>query len=430
MLRIEDTDMARNSEEATKAILEAFDWVGMDYDGEVLYQSRRFELYKKFIQKLLDEKKAYYCYMTKEELDALRNEQIARKERPRYDRRYRDFVGTPPPGIEPVVRIKAPLQGDILFEDGIKGSMAISADELDDFIIARSDGTPTYNFVVVIDDALTGVTDVIRGDDHLSNTPKQILVYEALGFKLPRFYHVPMICNPEGRKLSKRDGAMDVMEYKKQGYLPEALLNFLVRLGWSFGDQEIFSMQEMKELFDPREINPSASSYNATKLLWLNSHYIKNMENEKIARLLEDYGLYLLNHDKREILLDSAKGRSKTLVEMAEQIRLIIEEPKAYDEEAVKKTFKDEESLKIIADFADFLDSWEGVLHLPTDYHGAMEAFLSQRGLKFAKLGQPLRLALVGRLAGPGLDEIMSVIGKEETVLRIKRSQGIFSGKI
>ena len=238
LLRIEDTDLSRNSQEALEAIIQAFDWVGLDYDGEVVYQSQRFDLYQKYIDQLLEEDKAYKCYMTKEELSSLREEQMARKERARYDGRYRDFDGVPPEGVEPVIRIKAPLEGDIVFEDGVKGEICISADEVDDFIIARSDGAPTYNFVVAIDDALMGLTEVIRGDDHLYNTPKQIVVYEALGFSLPKFYHVAMINNEQGKKLSKRDGATDVMEYQKLGFLPEALLNFLVRLGWSYGDQD------------------------------------------------------------------------------------------------------------------------------------------------------------------------------------------------
>ncbi|MDY0265979.1 MAG: glutamate--tRNA ligase, partial [Sulfurospirillum cavolei] len=243
LLRIEDTDLARNSKEAAEAIKEAFQWVGLDFEGEIVYQSERFDLYKSYVQKLLDAGKAYKCYMSKEELDALREAQTARKERPRYDGRYRDFTSTPPKGVEPVIRIKAPTSGVISFVDGVKGEVSFNAsDMLDDFIIARSDGTPTYNFVVVIDDALMGVNEVIRGDDHLSNTPKQIILYEALGFDVPKFYHVPMILNPEGKKLSKRDGAMDVMAYQKEGYLPETLLNFLIRLGWSHGDQEIFSM--------------------------------------------------------------------------------------------------------------------------------------------------------------------------------------------
>ena len=222
LLRIEDTDIARNSKDALDAILKAFDWVGLDYDKEAIYQSQRFDIYKQYINQLLQQNKAYKCYMTKDELDELRATQEAQGQRPRYDGRYRDFTGIPPEGIEPVIRIKAPLDGRIRFKDGIKGDMDISADEVDDFIIARSNGVPTYNFVVAIDDALMGLTHIIRGDDHLSNTPKQIVVYDALGFDVPKFYHIPLINNPQGKKLSKRDGAMDVMEYKKAGYLPEA----------------------------------------------------------------------------------------------------------------------------------------------------------------------------------------------------------------
>jgi len=359
--------------------------------------------------------------MTKEELDALREEQMARKERPRYDGRYRDFKGTPPAGVDPVVRIKAPLDGEIVFEDGIKGTITIKADEVDDFIIARSDGTPTYNFVVAIDDALMGMTDVIRGDDHLYNTPKQIIVYEALGFKLPRFYHVPMILGEGGKKLSKRDGAADVMDYKRMGYLPEALLNFLVRLGWSHGDQEIFSMEEMLEYFDPCDINASASQYNPDKLLWLNSHYIKNSSNDRLAKLLEDFGLYLFSHDKREILLDIFKERCKTLKEMADQIKEVLETPESYDSKAIKKAMKGE-AVQILDGFVKKLESAD-TLHLPTDYHKVLEDFVKEQEIGFGKIGMPLRVALIGRLGGPDLSDIMSIIGRDETISRIKKLQ-------
>ena len=417
ILRIEDTDLARNSEEATKAILEAFEWVGLDYDGEVAYQSKRFDIYKRYIQKLLDEGKAYYCYMTKEELDRLREEQMKRGERPRYDRRYRDFTGTPPEGIKPVVRIKAPMEGDIVFEDGIKGTITIKAEELDDFIIARSDGTPTYNFVVAIDDALMGVTDVIRGDDHLYNTPKQIIVYEALGLPIPRFYHVPMILNEQGKKLSKRDGAMDVMEYKRMGYLPEALLNFLVRLGWSHGDQEIFSLEEMKELFDPKDINKSASAYNLSKLQWLNAHYIKNSPNERLVKLLEDFGVFLADHDRKEILLDALKERAKTIKELADMAKEILEAPQQYDPKAVKKALKGEWR-EILQDFVAKLQAKEA--HLPVDFHQVMEEVVKEKQIGFGKIGQPLRVALLGRMSGPDLSDVMAIIGKDETIKRVE----------
>jgi len=420
LLRIEDTDKARNSQEATDAILKAFEWLGLDHDDTIVYQSQRDEIYKKYIDQLLAEGKAYKCYMTKEELDELRQQQIANKERPKYDGRYRDFTGTPPSGIDPVIRIKAPLSGEILVKDGIKGDVVFKAEDiLDDFIIARSDGTPTYNFVVAIDDALMGINEVIRGDDHLSNTPKQIVVYEALGFDIPKFYHVPMIHNSAGKKLSKRDGATDVMEYKAMGYTPEALLNFLVRLGWSYGDQEIFSMKEMIELFDPKDINRSASIYNSEKLDWLNAHYIKNMSNDKLAELLIDYGLTLTSHDKKEILLDALKERAKTLKQLADMVKEILNTPTSYDQKAVKKAFKGD-AIEILKTFRDRLANSNP--HLPSEYHTLMEDIVNELEIGFGKIGQPLRVALLGKMGGPGLDVIMATLGKEQTLQRIDKA--------
>ncbi|QOP42202.1 glutamate--tRNA ligase [Sulfurimonas marina] len=419
VLRIEDTDKARNSEEATEAILKAFNWLGLVADGEVTYQSKRDDIYAKYIEQLLEEGKAYKCYMTKEELEELRETQMANKERAKYDGRYRDFEGTPPEGVEPVIRIKAPITGEIIVRDGVKGDITFQAEDiLDDFIIARSDGSPTYNFVVAVDDALMGINEVIRGDDHLSNTPKQIVVYEALGFDIPKFYHVPMIHNSQGKKLSKRDGATDVMAYKEMGYTPEALLNFLVRLGWSHGDQEIFSMEEMMELFDPKDINKSASIYNTEKLDWLNSHYIKNTSNETLVELLHDYELVLTSHDKKEILLDALKERAKTLQELSEQAKEIIATPTSYDEKAMKKAVKADTSA-IIENFKAKLIAAEGI-HMPTEYHHLIEAVVNEMEIGFGKIGQPLRIAMLGKMGGPGLDVIMSVIGKEESLKRIE----------
>ncbi|MFA5216240.1 glutamate--tRNA ligase [Sulfuricurvum sp.] len=419
LLRIEDTDFSRNDEAAALAIVEAFKWVGLEHDGVIEYQSSRLSIYQEYAQKLLDEGKAYKCYMSKEELESLREEQIARKERAKYDNRYRDFSGEAPEGREAVIRIKAPLEGSITVHDGVKGDVIFNVEDiLDDFIIARSDGTPTYNFVVAVDDALMGVTDVIRGDDHLSNTPKQIVIYNALGFPVPKFFHVPMIHNSEGKKLSKRDGATDVMMYKTMGYTPEALLNFLVRLGWSHGDQEIFSMKEMLELFDPSDINRSASVYNVEKLDWLNSHYIKNTSNDKLCELLEFHGVMLISHDKREILLDAVKERAKTLSEMATLVGEILVAPAEYDEAALKKGYK-EESKAILEAFATALKGAKD-LHLPSDYHHIMEAVVAELEIGFGKIGQPLRVALMGKLSGPGLDSVMAIIGVEETLKRIE----------
>ena len=419
LLRIEDTDMARNSEEAKDAILKAFEWVGMSHDGEVVYQSKRFDLYKKYIDQLLEEGKAYKCYMSKDELAALREEQMAKKERTRYDGRYRDFDGTPPEGIEPVIRIKAPQEGRISFKDGVKGEFSVDATEVDDFVIARADGAPTYNFVVAIDDALMGLTDVIRGDDHLYNTPKQIVVYNALGFALPNFYHVAMINNEQGKKLSKRDGATDVMDYKTMGYLPEALLNFLVRLGWSHGDQEIFSLEEMINLFDPNDINKSSSNYNLDKLLWLNAHYIKEASDEKLITLLKDFDVDLEGNEKASIILTATKERGKTLVEVAEQIKLLTVAPESYDEKSAKKAFKGE-AKEILSTFTDML-----ALAQPTTkeaYHAVMEKIVEEKEIGFGKIGMPLRVSLMGSMTGAGMDEVMAILGTDETIKRIEKA--------
>lgn len=419
LLRIEDTDLARNSKEAAEAIKEAFQWVGLDFEGEIVYQSERFDLYKRYVQELLDAGKAYRCYMSKEELDALREEQTARKERPRYDGRYRDFTGTPPKGVEPVIRIKAPTSGVISFVDGVKGEVSFNAsDMLDDFIIARSDGTPTYNFVVVIDDALMGVNEVIRGDDHLSNTPKQIILYEALGFDVPKFYHVPMILNPEGKKLSKRDGAMDVMAYQKEGYLPETLLNFLIRLGWSHGDQEIFSMEEMIAFFDPSHINKSASAYNQEKLLWLNSHYIKEASYERLIEALRFFDVDLASHPKKELLIDAVRDRAKTLVEFATMIRQIVDAPKTYDEKAIEK-FLDTKAVEILSEYKNTLKN-APALEKASEFETLTKNFLEERGLKLKDLAQAIRIAMVGNSVSPSIFEVLEIIGFVHVIERIE----------
>ena len=416
LLRIEDTDLARNSDAAVEAIKEAFDWCGLEYDGEVEFQSRRTEIYKKYINELLESGKAYKCYMSKDELDALRKEQEARKERPKYDGRYRDFTGTPPEGIEPVIRIKAPLLGKIEFDDGIKGHISFeAADILDDFIIARSDGSPTYNFTVVIDDALMGVSDVIRGDDHLSNTPKQIILYDALGFKAPRFYHVAMINGSDGSKLSKRHGATDVMEYKRMGYLPQALLNFLVRLGWGHGDDEIFSMSDMLRLFDPKDINKSASTYNLSKLEWLNAYYIKNSGFYELADEMLFFGIDFRGLPKGELLMSLLQERAKTLLDIKAGVELIINAPSSYDEKAMKKFVNDESKALLAQYLAEFKEDLENTSEFE---HFTME-FLNSKGKTLKDLAQNVRIALTGGSVSPGIFEMMEVLGANEVKKRI-----------
>lgn len=416
LLRIEDTDLDRNRDEAVEAIKEAFDWCGLEYDGEVEFQSRRTEIYKKYINELLESGKAYKCYMSKDELDALRKEQEARKERPKYDGRYRDFTGTPPEGIEPVIRIKAPLLGKIEFDDGIKGHISFeAADILDDFIIARSDGSPTYNFTVVIDDALMGVSDVIRGDDHLSNTPKQIILYDALGFKVPRFYHVAMINGSDGSKLSKRHGATDVMEYKRMGYLPQALLNFLVRLGWGHGDDEIFSMSDMLRLFDPKDINKSASTYNLSKLEWLNAYYIKNSGFYELADEMLFFGIDFRALPKGELLMSLLQERAKTLLDIKAGVELIVNAPSSYDEKAMKKFVNDESKALLTQYLAEFKEGLENTSEFE---HFTME-FLNSKGKTLKDLAQNVRIALTGGSVSPGIFEMMEVLGANEVKKRI-----------
>jgi len=417
-LRIEDTDLARNKQEATEAILEAFKWVGMDWDDEVVYQSEKFDVYKKYVNELLEKGLAYKCYLTPEELKEYRDAVQSGKEPPFDIRKYRDFKGELDKDY--VIRFKAPLSGMVTLNDGVKGEVSIEIKPSDDFVIARSSGVPTYNFVVVIDDHEMGMTEIIRGDDHLNNTFKQILIYKAFGWEVPKFYHVPMIHNEKGKKLSKRDGAVDVMEYKKEGFLPEALLNFLVRLGWSYGDQEIFSMEEMIQLFNPNDINKSASSYNLDKLLWLNQHYIKNTPNKKIAKLLnEDFNIDIENHDKMEILLDDVKERGKTLKEMSEIIENILTIPTQYNEKAVKKFIK-EETKGYLAKFIEFISDKE--LHLPNEWHDVlMEEFIPQNSLKPKDIMPPLRICMNGDTKGIDLSNLLAILGKEEVIKRVKK---------
>ena len=410
LLRIEDTDFNRNSIEATEAIIEAFDWVGLNYDNdEIVYQSKRLDVYKKYINILLEKKLAYYCYMSKEELDILREQQKKEGKTPRYDNRYRDFNGIPPSGVKPVVRIKAPLDGNIEFVDKLKGKIAINAKELDDFIIARSDGTPTYNFVVAIDDALMGITDIIRGDDHLTNTPKQILVYKAIDFKIPNFCHIPMILNGDGKKLSKRDGALSVMEYKEMGYLAEALLNFLLRLGFSYGEKEVFSMQEMLDLFTLENLSSSPSIYNESKLLWLNNLYIKNTQNKKLEELLN----INLESSKKEVLLKETKERANTLIELKDMIDSILKKVESYDEKFSAKI--DKEAKEMLVPAIDSINNFNSI----EDINYCLHNFVETKNIKIGKLFSAMRCALLGKSGGIGINELIFILGKDETKDRI-----------
>ncbi len=422
ILRIEDTDRERSSQASVDVILESMAWLDLEPDEAPYYQSKRLDRYHEAIGQLLDQGSAYYCYCTKEELEARKQAQIARGENPRYDRRCREN-SAPRPGIHPVVRFKTPLDGSVLVDDLIQGRVRISNEELDDLIIARSDGSPTYNFTVVVDDSDMGITDVIRGDDHLNNTPRQIHIFEALGVAVPRFAHVPMILGADGKRLSKRHGAGSVLEYRKQGFLPEALLNYLVRLGWSHGDQEIFSREALIELFDVGDVNKAASVFNSEKLEWLNQHYIKTNDIEVTAQrarpFFEARGLALDAGPPLARVVEIQRERAKTLVEMLDKSEYFYRDFEGFDEKAARKHLGVEAAAVldgVCARLRD-LDPWtaEGI-------HAAIEATCEAHDVGFGKLAQPLRVAVTGATVSPPIDMTLALVGRARTLERIERA--------
>lgn len=422
ILRIEDTDLERSTQESVNAILEGMTWLGLEYDEGPFYQTHRFERYKEVIQQLLDQGDAYYCYCSKEELEQLRAEQMANKQKPRYNGRCRDSSEPRGEGL-PVVRFKNPTEGVVVIPDLVKGEIVVANKELDDLIIARADGTPTYNLTVVVDDMDMGVTHVIRGDDHVNNTPRQMNILKALGAELPKYAHLPMILGPDGARLSKRHGAVSVMQFRDDGYLPDALLNYLVRLGWSHGDQEIFSLDEMVEYFKLENVNVSASSFNTEKLLWLNHQYIMNSDPAHVARHLSWHmGELGIDPSEGPDLVDIVKAqreRSKTLVEMAAASVYFYKDFDSYDEKAAKKnlTAAAEEVLARLHDEFSAVTEWEGEkLHqIVINLAEAME-------LSLGKVAQPLRVAVSGTSVSPAIDVTLSLLGKEKTLSRILRA--------
>lgn len=423
VLRIEDTDLERSSRESVNAILEAMSWLGLDYDEGPFYQTQRFERYREVLQQLLAEGKAYHCYCTKEELETLRAEQMARKEKPRYDARYRDYQGPPREGVEPVVRFKNPLAGEVLVDDLIRGRIVIKNSELDDLIIARADGTPTYNFCVVVDDMDMDITHVIRGDDHINNTPRQINILTALGAPLPRYAHVPMILGQDGKRLSKRHGAVSVMQYRDEGFLPEALLNYLVRLGWSHGDQEEFTLGEMVELFDLKDVNKAPSAFNPDKLLWLNQQYLIKSNPTHVARHLGWHlGELGIDPTAGPDLAEVAKAfreRSKTLKEMAQASTFLYREFAAYDEKAAAKNLTTEAQapLQRLHESLTTLAEWEAKA-----IHALVNQIAEELGLKLGKVAQPLRVAVAGAAVSPPIDVTLELLGRTKTLQRIERA--------
>ena len=422
VLRIEDTDLERSTAESVNAILEGMTWLGLEYDEGPFYQTDRFDRYKEVIQQLLDKGLAYRCYCTREEIDAMREEAMKRKEKPRYDGRCRTRTEARE-GVEPVIRFKNPQDGAVVVDDLIKGKVVFQNRELDDLIIARSDGTPTYNLTVVVDDWDMGVTHVIRGDDHLNNTPRQINLLRALGAELPTYAHVPMILGEDGKRLSKRHGAVSVMQYRHDGILPEALLNYLVRLGWSHGDQEIFSTEEMIELFDITDVNAAASTFNPDKLLWLNQQYIMASDPTHIAHHvsvhLGDLGIDPCEGPDILEVVKAQQERAKTLVEMAQISAFFYKDFDDYDEQAAKKNLRPvaQEPLEKMRDALSALAEWT-----PEALHQCVESVAESLELKMGKVAQPLRVAVVGRAASPGIDVTLHLVGKEACLRRIDRA--------
>lgn len=428
ILRIEDTDVERSTKESVDAILQGMQWLGLEWDEGPYYQSDNFELYKEYVRKLQDEGKAYKCYCSADELE--RKRELAMKEgrKPKYDGTCRERADQP--DAPHVVRFRAPQGGEVAFDDLIKGRIAFPAEELDDLVIQRTDGTPTYNFCVVIDDASMRITMVIRGDDHVNNTPRQIQLYQALGFPVPQFAHVPMILGADKARLSKRHGATSVIAYRDMGFLPEALLNYLVRLGWSHGDDEIFSLDEMIQKFDVNNVGRSASVFNTEKLLWLNAHYIKNCDTERLADLLLPHlskrDVTTLGGPDLMLVVKTLQERAQTLEEMAERAVFYYNAPQGYDESALAK-FEKGHLLAVFAAVAERLTV--SILTDATAIDALFKEICSENGWKMPQVGQPVRIALSGGTQAPGIGEIINVLGREEAIRRLKNAAAFLSAK-
>jgi glutamyl-tRNA synthetase len=428
LLRIEDTDLERSTPEATQAILDAMQWLELNSDGEIIYQQARAARHNEIIDQLVAAGQAYYCECSKEQVDAMREKARAEGKKPKYDGtcRERDLG----PGEGRVVRIKTPLDGSVAFKDMVKGSIAVACEEMDDMILRRSDGSPTYNLAVVVDDHDMGVTHVLRGDDHVNNTPRQILIYRAMGWDVPQFGHVPMILGPDKKKLSKRHGALSVMEYEKMGYLPEAVVNYLARLGWSHGDQEIFSREELVKCFSVDNLGNSPSVFDVQKLEWLNAQYIMQADPDRLAGLVMDVIRWEVGEEEAanvdQAVLRKAlpllQPRAKTLVELAEASRFFLVDASflQYDEKAVQK-FLTAESISLLTEYAALLRSLDEFSEEKLE--SATKKFIEDHGLKFKALAQPIRVAITGRTASPGLFETMHVLGKSQTLARLERVQ-------
>jgi len=421
VLRIEDTDRERSTEASVQAIFDGLAWLDLDYDEGPFYQTRRLDRYEEVIRKLLDEGRAYHCYCSREELEQMREQQRAQGLKPRYDGRCRERT-EPVRGVSPVVRFKNPREGDVVIDDVIRGRIVISNSELDDLIIARSDGTPTYNLTVVVDDVDMEITHVIRGDDHINNTPRQINIIKALGAPLPVYAHVPMILGSDGKRMSKRHGAVSVTEYREQGFLPRAMLNYLARLGWSHGDDEIFSIEQLVELFDIEAVHRSSAVFDPEKLLWVNYEHMKATPVDE----LKDQARY--HFDKAGIDIDAQpnwravievnRDRSKTLVELVERSRFFFQEVEDYDPKALKKHVQGNavDILAALRGHFDTLEPWTAEA-----IHERIHAVAGEFDVGLGKVAQPVRVAVSGTAVSPPIDETLAILGRDKTVRRIGR---------
>ena len=422
ILRIEDTDVARSTQESIQVILDAMTWLGMDWDEGPFYQTQRMSLYQEAAEKLLSEGRAYRCCCAPEELEIKREAALKAGIKPKYDRTCLDRKSFPP-GKSTAIRFLSPDTGKTVVEDLIQGRVEFDNTELDDLIILRSDGFPTYNFSVVVDDATMGITHVVRGNDHLNNTPRQIQIYQALGYPLPQFGHVSMILGPDKKKLSKRHGAQSVMEYQKLGYLPQAVVNYLVRLGWAYGDQEEFTREELIEKFSMEAVGKSAAAMNPGKLDWLNAQYIKKIELEELVQrarpFIEAKGYSNIDPPVFRKALLSLRERAKTLVEMADVSEFYFCEEITYDEKAAAK-FLNQETLPMLHEATTSLLN-ESVLEKER-VHALIQLLAETRGEPLVKIAQPLRVALTGRTVSPPMDEVMEVLGKERVIQRLRKA--------
>lgn len=421
ILRIEDTDLERSTQESVQAILDGMAWLNLDHDEGPFYQTQRFDRYREVMDQMLAQGLAYRCYCSKERLEKMREDQTARKEKPRYDGHCRDLQ-TPMEGPY-VVRFKNPAEGVVTFNDLIRGQLSFANTELDDLIIARTDGSPTYNFTVVVDDMDMNISHVIRGDDHINNTPRQINILLALKKTPPLYAHVPMILGSDGKRLSKRHGAVSVLQYREDGFLPEALLNYLVRLGWSHGDQEVFSIEELTEFFDIKDINRAAAAFNQDKLLWLNQHYMKTGDPAHVAKELAWH--------MRKLEIDTSQGpalteiikvqaeRTKTLKEMAERSRYFYQPVVMTDEMKTHQSAEIMPSLKVVMEKLEQLTDWS-----KEAIHEVLTTTAEAQNVKLGKLAQPIRVAMTGGTVSPPIDITMVLIGKEQVLARLKQFIG------